>query len=256
MKRFFTSESVTNGHPDKVADQISDGILDELLSKDSLSRVACETTVEPGAVHVMGEITTNADVDYEATVRRIIRAIGYTKEEYGFTDRADITVSLHTQSPDISMGVNSAYDDENSSGAGDQGIMFGYATNESEDYLPLTLSLARKLTERLREKREDGTLPFLGPDGKSQVTVEYDGKEVKRIDAVVVSTQHSEDIPLEELRKKIKEVIILPALPAELLDENTKYYINPTGRFVLGVVSLYCMASKPPYSSAVARRVT
>ena len=234
MRRLFTSESITNGHPDKVCDQIADGILDTLLRSDPLSRSACEVTAEPGAVHIMGEITTKADVDYKAIARSVIRSIGYTKSEYGFDDSADITCTIHQQSGDIAMGVDSAFEDKATIGAGDQGMMFGYATSESEECMPLALSLSRKITMALRDARESGTLSFLRPDGKSQVTVEYEGKEPKRIATVVLSAQHDEDIELEELRHELLEKIIKPTLPQNLIDSSTKYYINPTGRFVLG----------------------
>ena len=234
MRRLFTSESITNGHPDKVCDQIADGILDALLSQDPLSRSACEVTAEPGAVHIMGEITTKANVDYKEIARKVIRKIGYTKPEYGFDDSAAITSSIHQQSSDIAMGVDSAYEDSSTLGAGDQGMMFGYATDETEECMPLALSLSRNLTMALRDARESGKLPFLRPDGKSQITVEYDGRTAKRIDTVVLSTQHDEDIKLDDLRHEILEEIIKPNLPRNLLDENTRYFINPTGRFVLG----------------------
>lgn len=234
MRRLFTSESITNGHPDKVCDQIADGILDALLSQDPLSRSACEVTAEPGAVHIMGEITTKANVDYKEIARKVIRKIGYTKPEYGFDDSAAITSSIHQQSSDIAMGVDSAYEDSSTLGAGDQGMMFGYATDETEECMPLVLSLSRNLAMALRDARESGKLPFLRPDGKSQITVEYDGRTAKRIDTVVLSTQHDEDIKLDDLRHEILEEIIKPNLPGNLLDENTRYFINPTGRFVLG----------------------
>lgn len=234
MKKLFTSESVTMGHPDKVCDQIADAILDSLLEKDPTSRVACEVMAEPGKVHIMGEITSNAQVDYKAIARKVIRDIGYTKDEYGFTDKCEIEESVHKQSPDISMGVDSSYDEEGESGAGDQGIMFGYAIDESESLMPLALVLSRKLTDALSKKRESGEIPYLRPDGKSQVTLEYDGREVKRIEAVVISAQHDDTVSLEDLRKDIKEKVILPTLPKNLIDENTKFYINPTGRFVYG----------------------
>ncbi len=234
MRRLFTSESVTNGHPDKVCDQIADGILDALLSEDPSSRSACEVTAEPGAVHIMGEITTKARIDYKETARRIIRSIGYTDPEYGFDDSASITCSIHEQSGDIAMGVDSSYSDSSTIGAGDQGMMFGYATDETETLMPLALFLSRKMTMALRDARESGKLPFLRPDGKSQVTVEYDGRKPVSIPAVVLSTQHDEDIPLETLREKVLEEIIRPSLPSSLLTDSTRFYINPTGRFVLG----------------------
>ncbi len=234
MKYFFTSESVTKGHPDKVCDQISDAILDALLKEDPASRCACETTCEPGAVHIMGEITTKAHVDYKAVARRVIHDIGYTKPEYGFDENATITCSIHEQSGDIAMGVNNAYEDSETLGAGDQGMMFGYANSEGEEYMPLALTLARKLTAVLTEKRESGEISYLRPDGKSQVTIEYDDGKAKRIDAVVLSAQHDPTVSLEDLRKDIKEKIIIPSLPSDMIDENTKFFINPTGRFVLG----------------------
>ena len=234
MRKLFSSESVTCGHPDKVCDQIADAILDALLEKDPSSRVACEVIAEPGRVHIMGEITSKASVDYKEIARSVIRGIGYTDEKLGFTDKCEITETIHAQSPDISMGVDSSFDEKDSSGAGDQGIMFGYAIDETEEEMPLAISLARKLTALLTEKRESGELPYLRPDGKSQVTIEYDGRDVKRIEAVVVSAQHDEEISLDKLREDIKEKIILEGLPKELIDENTKFYINPTGRFVLG----------------------
>ncbi len=234
MKTFFTSESVTKGHPDKVADQISDGILDALLTEDPLSRVACETTCEPGAVHIMGEVTTKAKVDYIKVARDVIRSIGYTKPEYGFdADSVNITCSLHEQSPDIAMGVDSSFDDSSQMGAGDQGMMFGYAKDEGDEYMPLALSLARKLTNKLTSVRENGELKYLRPDGKSQVTVEYDNGKAKRIDTVVLSTSHDKDVDIEKLRKDVIENVILPVLPSALIDGETRYFINPTGRFEL-----------------------
>lgn len=230
MKYYFSSESVTCGHPDKVCDQISDALLDSLLSQDPLSRAAIETTACPDFVHVMGEVTTGAKVDYEAVVRRTIREIGYTKPEYGFTDQIKVIITLHEQSPDIAMGVDSTEE----IGAGDQGMMFGYASSESEDYMPLALALARRLTDRLTEAREKGEVSYLRPDGKSQITLEYEDGKVKRIDTVVLSTQHDDTVSLEELRADVLKKIILPSLPAALIDDKTRYLINPTGRFVLG----------------------
>ena len=234
MRRFFTSESVTNGHPDKVCDQIADGILDELIKQDPMSRSACEVIAEPGAVHIMGEITTKAKVDYIDVARRVIKSIGYTKPEYGFDENASITCSLHEQSGDIAMGVNNSYSDSSTLGAGDQGMMFGYASDEGDEYMPLAMNLARKLTMRLTDLREDGTLPYLRPDGKSQVTVEYDGRKPVRIEAVVISAQHDPDVSLEKLREDIRRHVIDPVLPEGMADDDTKYFINPTGRFVLG----------------------
>ncbi len=234
MRRLFTSESITNGHPDKVCDQIADGILDELLRSDPLSRSACEVTAEPGALHIMGEITSKAEVDYESIARRVIRSIGYTQKEYGFDDSLDISVSIHKQSPDIAMGVDSSFADSSTLGAGDQGMMFGYASAETDTYMPLALFLARKLAMALTDARKSNTLPYLRPDGKSQVTVEYDGRKPVRISTVVLSAQHDEDVTLERLRKDIKEGIIIPSLPPDLIDKETRFFINPTGRFVLG----------------------
>ncbi|MBQ0070979.1 MAG: methionine adenosyltransferase [Spirochaetales bacterium] len=227
MKSFFTSESITKGHPDKVADQISDAILDAILAQDPYSRCAAETTVEQGRAHVMGEVTTKAKVDYIQVIRDTIASIGYTDDSLGFSDKSEITCSIHEQSPDIAMGVDAL-------GAGDQGMMFGYASNETEELMPLALTLARRLTDALVEKRESGELTYLKPDGKSQVTVEYDDGKPTRIDAVVLSTQHSAEISTEDLRKDIKENLILKTLPKDMIDENTKFFINPTGRFVIG----------------------
>ena len=230
MKYYFSSESVTKGHPDKVCDQISDALLDSLLSQDPLSRAAIETTACPSFVHVMGEVTTKAEIDWEEIVRKTIRDIGYTKSEYGFSDQTKIIITMSRQSQDIAMGVDST----ESLGAGDQGMMFGYATNETRELMPLALMFARNLTENLTEAREKNILPYLRPDGKAQVTIEYEDGKAKRIDTVVLSTQHDPEIELEALRKEVKEKVILPVLPSRLLDDKTKYYINPTGRFVLG----------------------
>ena len=231
---YFTSESVAEGHPDKVCDQISDSILDALLEQDPMSRCACEVTAEPGAIHIMGEITAKADVDYKAVARKVIRDIGYTKKEYGFTDRCKITCSLHQQSPDIAMGVDAAPDDPENIGAGDQGMMFGYACNETDNYMPLAIQLANDLTWRLMFNRQAGLMRYLRPDGKSQVTVEYrDGKPM-RVDTVVVSAQHDPDVTIEQLRADIEEKLIRQVIPSNLMDENTRIFINPTGRFVLG----------------------
>jgi S-adenosylmethionine synthetase len=225
----FTSESVTEGHPDKIADQISDAILDACLEKDPYSRVACETLTTTGLVVIAGEITTEAYVDFPTIVRGTVTAVGYTDATYGFDSQTCAVVSsIHSQSPDIAMGVDTG-------GAGDQGMMFGYATNENEDYMPTPISLAHKLTMRLSEVRKNGTLPYLRPDGKSQVTVEYgpDHKPI-RVDAVVISTQHAETIDNRTLRQDILRHVIQAAIPEKLLDADTKYHINPTGRFVVG----------------------
>ena len=230
MRRQFTSECVTSAHPDKLCDQISDALLDAFLEGDSLTRAAIETTACPDFIHVMGEVSTTAQVDVEEVARSVVRRVGYTKDEYLFTDRIRVVTSLHRQSDDIAMGV----DRGEVLGAGDQGMMFGYATGECANGMPLTMNLARALTTRLTEKRRDGSLPFLRPDGKGQVTIEYENGKARRIAAVVLSAQHDEDITLEDLRAALKEEVILPCLPEDLVDEDTKYYINPTGRFVLG----------------------
>ena len=233
-KFLFTSESITEGHPDKVCDQISDRVLDALLEADPMSRCACEVTAEPGAVHIMGEITTGAEVDYEECARQVIRRIGYTKDEYGFTDKCRITCSLHKQSADIAMGVDNAMDDEKALGAGDQGMMFGYACNETPSYMPLAIQLANELTRRLTFVRRAGILTYLRPDGKSQVTVEYVDGKPHRIEAIVISAQHDPNVSIGQLREDIMDNVILPVIPDALWDANTKIYINPTGRFVLG----------------------
>ena len=242
-RRLFTSESVTEGHPDKICDQISDAVLDALLTQDPRSRVACETAVTTGLVLVMGEITTEGYVDIQKVVRDTIREIGYDRAKYGFDcDTCGVIVALDEQSPDIAQGVNKALEarsgDEDAIdaiGAGDQGMMFGYATNETEELMPYPISLAHKLALRLSKVRKDGTLPYLRPDGKTQVTVEYDeeGKPA-RLDAVVLSTQHSEEVSEEQIHADVKKYIFDEVLPKELVDENTKFFINPTGRFVVG----------------------
>lgn len=242
MKRLFTCESVTEGHPDKVADQISDAVLDEMLRLDPYCRVACETAVTTGMVFVMGEITLHKGyADIPGIVRNTIKKIGYDKSELGFDYKScAINVQIDEQSADIAMGVDSSLehraggDDYDTVGAGDQGMMFGYATNETESYMPLPLELSHKMCRKLAEVRKEGLLEYLRPDGKGQVTVEYDDNKVVRIEAVVLSTQHSEDVDIERLRKDIKREVIDKVMPAELIDENTKFYINPTGRFVIG----------------------
>ncbi|MGN1340021.1 MAG: methionine adenosyltransferase [Oscillospiraceae bacterium] len=238
-KYLFTSESVTEGHPDKICDNISDAILDAILEQDKMGRVACETLTTTGMVMVMGEITTTAQVDIPAIVRKTITDIGYTSSEFGFdANSCAVFTTIDKQSPDIAMGVNNALEgrEQNAgdTGAGDQGMMFGYACTETPELMPMPISLAHKLAKKLTAVRKDGTLPYLLPDGKTQVTVEYeDGKPV-RVDTVVVSSQHKASAALEQIRADIIEKVIKPTIPAELLDEQTKYYINPTGRFVVG----------------------
>ena len=241
-KMLFTSESVTEGHPDKVSDQVSDAVLDAIFSQDPNARVACETFCTTGVVNVMGEITTTAQVDIPAVVREVVCDIGYDSEKAGFNgNTCAVMVALDKQSPDIAMGVDKSFelkdgeeDAYNLNGAGDQGMMFGYACNETEELMPLAISLAHKMAKRLTDVRKSGELDYLNPDGKTQVTVQYNDGVPTRVDTVVVSTQHTEDVTLETLRADILEKVIKPIVPANLLDENTKFFINPTGRFVVG----------------------
>ncbi|HJB58850.1 MAG TPA: methionine adenosyltransferase [Candidatus Faecalibacterium faecipullorum] len=229
-RHLFTSESVTEGHPDKICDQISDAILDEILTQDPGARVACETCVSTGLVHIMGEITTSCYVDFQKLVREVVADIGYTRAKYGFdADTCAVISNIDGQSPDIALGTN-----DEVGGAGDQGMMFGYACDETPELMPMPISLAHKLARRLTEVRKSGELDYLRPDGKSQVTVEYDGDRPVRVDTVVVSTQHREDVSMDTLRADVMEKVIRAVIPAGLLDEKTKYFINPTGRFVIG----------------------
>jgi len=244
-RRLFTSESVTEGHPDKICDQISDAVLDALMEQDPMSRVACETSITTGLVLVMGEITTNAYVDIQKIVRETIREIGYDRAKYGFDcDTCGVITAIDEQSSDIAMGVDKALeakehlmseDDIEAIGAGDQGMMFGFATNETPEYMPYPIALAHKLARKLTEVRKNGTLPYLRPDGKTQVTVEYDENDKPvRLDAVVLSTQHGEEVRQEQIHADVKKYIFDEVLPQELIDEKTKFFINPTGRFVIG----------------------
>ncbi len=238
-KILFTSESVTEGHPDKICDQISDAVLDAILTSDPKGRVACETCCTTGMVMIMGEISTECYVDIPKIAREVIVDIGYDRAKYGFDgNTCAVITSIDEQSSDIALGVDMALETkegaENENGAGDQGMMFGYACDETPELMPMPISLAHKLTKKLTEVRKNGTLPYLRPDGKSQVTVEYQNGEPVRVDAVVISSQHAEDVSLEKIREDILKEVILTVIPANLLDENTKYYINPTGRFVIG----------------------
>ena len=239
-RHLFTSESVTEGHPDKICDQISDAVLDAILEKDPNARVACETTACTGLIHVMGEITTSCYVDIPKVAREVVREIGYDRGKFGFDcDTCGVITSIDEQSGDIAMGVDKALESKEGSedltgGAGDQGMMFGYACDETPELMPLAISLSHKLAKQLTAIRKAGVVNYLRPDGKTQVTVEYDGDRPVRVDAVVVSTQHSPEVTLEQIRSDMVELVIKPIIPEELLDENTKYYINPTGRFVKG----------------------
>ena len=241
MRKLFTSESVTEGHPDKIADQISDAVLDAILAQDPKGRVACETIVTTGQVHIFGEISTHCYVDIAHIARETINNIGYNRAKFGFDgNTCGVLISIDEQSPDIAMGVDKALEAkegqaaEEETGAGDQGMMFGYATNETESYMPMPAYLANKLALQLTKVRKEGVLPYLRPDGKTQVTVEYDDGKPVRVDAIVISSQHAPEVSNEQIRKDIIEKVINPIVPAEMLDAETKYYINPTGRFVIG----------------------
>ena len=238
-KKFFTSESVTEGHPNKICDQISDAVLDAILEQDPMARVACETATTTGMILVMGEITTSCYVDIPKIARNVVLDIGYDRAKYGFDgNTCSVLTAIDEQSNDIAMGVNASLEtresDAHDNGAGDQGMMFGYACDETEELMPLPIMLAHKLAKQLTKVRKDGTLPYLRPDGKSQVCVEYDDQQVKRVDSVVISTQHSDTVELSQIREDMIRYVIREIIPAELMDENTKIYVNPTGRFVIG----------------------
>ena len=242
MKKFFTSESVTEGHPDKICDQISDAVLDSILAVDPMARVACETACTTGLILVMGEITTTAKPDFMEIARETVRGIGYDHSDKGFDcNTCGVITAIHGQSPDIAMGVDKALEaksgemkDDKDTGAGDQGMVFGFACNETPELMPMPISLAQHMAKRLSEVRKNGTLPYLRADGKTQVTVEYDDNKPVRVDAIVVSSQHAEEITLEQIREDIIREVIIPSVPAEYMDDNTKIYVNPTGRFVVG----------------------
>ena len=242
MRKFFTSESVTEGHPDKICDQISDSVLDAILAEDPMARVACETACTTGLILVMGEITTTAKPDFQAIARETVRGIGYDHSDKGFDcNTCGVMTAIHGQSPDIAMGVDKALEaksgemkDDKDTGAGDQGMVFGFACNETPELMPMPISLAQHMAKRLSEVRKNGTLPYLRADGKTQVTVEYEDNKPVRVDAIVVSSQHAEEISLEQIREDIIREVIIPSVPAEYMDDNTKIYVNPTGRFVVG----------------------
>ncbi len=242
MRKFFTSESVTEGHPDKICDQISDAVLDAILAEDPMARVACETACTTGLILVMGEITTTAKPDFQSIARETVRGIGYDHSDKGFDcNTCGVITAIHGQSPDIAMGVDKALEaksgemkDDKDTGAGDQGMVFGFACNETPELMPMPISLAQHMSKRLSEVRKNGTLPYLRADGKTQVTVEYEDNKPVRVDAIVVSSQHAEEISLEQIREDIIREVIIPSVPAEYMDDNTKIYVNPTGRFVVG----------------------
>jgi S-adenosylmethionine synthetase len=241
-KKLFTSESVTEGHPDKICDIVSDAILDEMLRQDPMSRVACETTTTTGIISVMGEVTTNAYVDIQTTIRTVVNEIGYNRAKFGFdANTCAIVNMIHEQSPDIAMGVDKSYEaklgeitDEYDTGAGDQGMMFGYACNETPELMPMPISMAHKLAKQLTKVRKDGVLPYLRPDGKTQVTIEYTDDKPARVDTIVVSSQHSPDVMVEQIKADVIEHVIKPIVNADLMDDNTKIYVNPTGKFTIG----------------------